>query len=275
MDWLNENASSMLTTLIGKSALGVVTGMDGTIAPVVEDPDGSPPTPRCRELLHALSQVTPLVAVLSARPSPDLHALVDLPELLYAGNRGLEMWNGGRMDFAPEVEASRPALEAAMSALYSMIDTRVQIEDGGSVLMVHCDTLDDADQIDALRASVKTVAEENGLRYFEASRMLEIRPSMVLDKGRSLERLVQAHNLEAVVYIGNDMGDLEAFKTVQQMRSSGRCYGVGVAVLNDWTPTQAEERADVMVQGTAGVEELLDWLYRARRDWSDHEASVM
>src|SRR5574342_694478 len=102
MDWLNESASLMLTTLIGKSALGGVTGMDGTIAPVVEDPDGSPPTPRCRELLHALSQVTPLVAVLSARPAPELHVLIDLPELLYAGNRGLEMWNGGRMDFAPE-----------------------------------------------------------------------------------------------------------------------------------------------------------------------------
>jgi trehalose 6-phosphate phosphatase len=141
--------------------------------------------------------------------------------------------------------------------------------------VIHCDALGDQTLIDALRESVKGVAEKNGLRYFEAKRLLEIRPSTVLDKGRALDRLVQAHNLEAVLYIGNDMSDVDAFKTVQRMRSSGECYGVGVAVLNNWTPTQAEERADVMVQGTSGVEEVLDWLYQARKDWADRQESVM
>jgi trehalose 6-phosphate phosphatase len=266
MDWLTDTTAPMLQTLIGKQKLGIVTGMDGTIAPVADDAEGNPPSARCRELLRDLSKVAEVVAVLSARPVSQLHALVDLPDVMYLGNRGLELWMGGRVDYAPEMESYRPALESAMSTLYSLIDSSVQIEDAGSALLLYLDAVTDPAALEALRADVSQVADSKGLRLFEGQRLLEVRPPMVLDKGRAVERLVSGHDLEGVLYIGNDLGDVDAFEAVQAMRDQATCYGAAVGVQGEWTSSEVS-KADMLVQGIPGVESLLSWLLSARQGW--------
>lgn len=262
MEWLNETTTSLLESLVSKDRLGIVTGMDGTIAAVSsESPDGHSPSARCREVLQGLSQITPLVAILSARPASDLHVLVDLPDVIYAGNRGLETWIGGRLDFSPEVEQHRPQLESAMMALYALIDSSIQVEDAGSALMIYCESAPD---MSVLRANVKQIAEDRGLRFFEASRVMEVRPPMVLDKGRALERLINHHQLDAVIYMGNDLSDVDAFTVLRSMRDSGQCAGAAIGVLNEWTASEVSTHVDVRVNGVQGAEDLLDWLYRAR-----------
>jgi trehalose 6-phosphate phosphatase len=266
MDWLTDTTAPMLQTLIGKQKLGIVTGMDGTIASVADDAEGNPPSPRCRDLLRDLSKVADVVAVLSARPVSQLHELIDLPDVMYLGNRGLEMWTGGRVDYAPEVESYRPALESAMSTLYSLIDSSVQIEDTGAALLLYLDEMTDQAALERLRADVTGIAESKGLRLYEGAHLLEVRPPMVLDKGRAVERLVGNHDLEAVLYIGNDLSDVHAFETVQMMRNQGTCYGTAVGVQGEWTSSKVS-KADLLVQGIPGVEALLAWLLSARQGW--------
>jgi trehalose 6-phosphate phosphatase len=266
MDWQNDKTTPMLQTLISKPKLGIVTGMDGTIAPVADDAEGNPPSPRCRELLRDLSKVADVVAVLSARPVSQLHALIDLPDVMYLGNRGLELWVGGRVDYAPEMESYRPALESAMSTLYSLIDSSVQIEDAGSALLLYLDGVTDQAALEALRSEVSRVVEAKGLRLYEGQHLLEVRPPMVLDKGPAVERLVSSHDLEGVLYIGNDLSDVDAFEAVQTMRAQGTCYGAAVGVQGEWTSSEVS-KADLLVQGITGVEALLAWLLSARQGW--------
>lgn len=266
MDWLNETTTSLLETLASKERLGIVTGMDGTITPISSDaPDGHSPSKRCRDLLQGLSQITPLVAILSARPASDLHVLIDLPDVVYAGNRGLEIWIGGRLDFSPEIEQHRPQLESAMMALYALIDSSIQIEDAGSALMIYCEAAPTGTDISLLRANVKQIAEKRGLRFFETSHIMEIRPPMLLDKGRALERLIQQYQLNAVLYIGNDLSDVDAFTFLHSVRDRGQISAAAVGVLNEWTASDVANHVDILVKGIEGAEDLLDWLYRARK----------
>jgi trehalose 6-phosphate phosphatase len=272
MDWLNETTTSLLEMLVSKDRLGIVMGMDGTIAAVSsESPDGHSPSARCREVLQGLSQITPLVAILSARPAADLHVLVDLPDVIYAGNRGLETWIGGRLDFSPEVEQHRPQLESAMMALYTLIDSSIQVEDAGSALMIYCEAAPAGTDMSLLRANIKQIAEDRGLRFFEASRVMEVRPPMILDKGRALERLINQHQLDAVIYLGNDLSDVDAFTMLHSLRDLGQVAGAAVGVLNEWTASDVSDHVDVLVKGVQGAEDLLDWVYRARGQRLDQE----
>lgn len=267
MDWQSEDAAELLHTLIGKPRLGLVTGMDGTLSPITDEWAGTPPSRRCQTLLAALAERLPLVAVLSARPALDLRYLINLPSLVYLGGRGLETWEGGRRDIAPEAAAFRQALESAMSGLYGSLGSAMQVEDAGSAVLVHFAESDsEAAQV---RTFVQELADQQGLRFFEGRRVFELRPPMLVDKGRALQRLVEHYALDGVVYLGNDVSDVDAFNMTHALRAQGTCFGIAVCVLSEWTATEAYEEADLTIDGFAGVEIFLDWLYRNRQVAAD------
>ncbi|MBN2469850.1 MAG: trehalose-phosphatase, partial [Anaerolineae bacterium] len=79
----------LLQALLRAARLGIITDVDGTISPIVDDPDAARVTPRNRELLAALAGHLALVAVVSGRAAGDVQARVNLPDLVYVGNHGL------------------------------------------------------------------------------------------------------------------------------------------------------------------------------------------
>ena len=60
----------------------------------------------------------------------------------------------------------------------------------------------------------------------------------------------------AVLFAGDDAGDLPAFAALEDLRSGGTTT-LGVAVLGAETPAAVRRAADVTVEGPAGLAELL------------------
>jgi trehalose 6-phosphate phosphatase len=109
----------------------------------------------------------------------------------------------------------------------------------------------------SLRPMLEQLASEAGLQLEPGRFVLELRPRG-LDKGGALTALVAERGARAVLFAGDDLGDLAAFAAVDELRRQG-VQGVTVWSASPEVPALAE-RADVVVNGPEGVVALLEAL---------------
>lgn len=264
MNW-QITAGDALDTLLRQPRIGLVTDVDGTISPIVADPDAAQVTPRARELLAALRPRLALVAAVSGRAAADVQARVGVPGLVTVGNHGLEVWAEGASRPAPEAACFRPALEAARAALDAALLPGMQVEDKTVTLSVHYRQTADPDATEAAFLPVaQTVADANGLRLHRGKMVFELRPPLQIDKGTAFRRLVEEYALSGAVYLGDDSTDADALRAARALRASGACYALAVGVeSDDETPVSVREASDILVPGVPGVEDFLARLLNA------------
>jgi trehalose-phosphatase len=84
-----------------------------------------------------------------------------------------------------------------------------------------------------------------------------MRPEVVINKGTAIVDLVQRHSLNGVVYLGDDITDVDAFVAMRELRDSGAVTALAVAVLSAETHPLVSSMADVTVPGVDACIELL------------------
>lgn len=241
----------------------IALDFDGTLAPIVADPQQSRPAPGALDALGALSRRGARIAVITGRDAGTvvrLGGLEAVPGLTVAGLYGAEWWQHGELSSPPTPDAIMtlrqrlPALVAGQSP-----DPAVWVEDKRLSLVVHARRADDPRAaIAALRPAVAELAAELGLELHDGREVLELRlPGF--DKGGALQRLTDDDD-SAVLFAGDDVGDLPAFGVVRALRAGGR-LAWSVAVHSQEAP-QAADAADVVVAGPADVVALLSALAR-------------
>jgi len=101
---------------------------------------------------------------------------------------------------------------------------------------------------------LRELAAANGLVLEPGRSVIEVR-SGTSDKGRVVDELMADTGAKAVLFIGDDLGDLEAMEAVGASLDRGLA-GLRVCVAN---PEVSELRqiADVIVEGPDGVMEFL------------------
>ena len=114
---------------------------------------------------------------------------------------------------------------------------------------------------DAARQAVETIAEralEAGLGIHWGRKVLEVRPPVQIDKGAGITSFLEDAGVNTAVYVGDDATDLDAFRALSEMADDGRLeLAIRVGVSSDEGPTEIAEQADLVVDGTDGVQELL------------------
>lgn len=263
-----QDATDTLRSLVETPRFGLVTDVDGTISPIVDNPDDARVTSRNRALLEQLGQELPLVAVISGRAAADVHDRVGLPHVLYIGNHGFEQWAIERAEpeAVPEVAVFRPALEKAIDALRPKLIPGMRLEDKAWTLSLHYRQTDDPDVVaETYRPIVEQVVDEFGLVLSEGRKVFELRPPIHINKGTALSTLAAEYELDALMFVGDDTTDVDAFVEARHMREEDRCRAYGVGVLSSSTPDPVLENADVLVEGVLGVESLFDWLLTVRK----------
>lgn len=234
----------------------IALDFDGTLSPLVPDPSRSRLADGVRAALDGLAAAGARVAIVTGRDATtviELSALADLPGLDVEGIYGAQRWHDGRLDSVDE-PAEMAHLRDRLPGLVDSADG-VWIEDKGLSLVVHARKADDpAAAIDALRAGVTELADELGLEVHPGRDVLELRlPGY--DKGGALTRLIERYQPAAVLYVGDDVGDLPAFEVVQTLRRSGRAAWSG-GIVSDDVPEIAES-ADLALHGPDDVAALL------------------
>jgi trehalose 6-phosphate phosphatase len=91
--------------------------------------------------------------------------------------------------------------------------------------------------------------------------VLEVRPPVQIDKGAGVRSFLDGEEIDAVLYAGDDVTDLDAFRMLDQLVEEGRLeHGIKVGVKSDEGPEEIVSDADLVVDGTRGVLELLSAL---------------
>lgn len=262
--WKNA-VETALRPLVSLPRLGLVTDVDGTISPIVDQPDVAQVTPRAKDLLAALAVRLTLVAAVSGRAAADVRARVGLPGLVYVGNHGLERWVGGHVEAVPQAAAYRGALQTALDALRTLSLPGLIVEDKGATLSVHYrQTARPEESAALLRPLVAAIAAGAGLKMVEGRMVFELRPPLDIDKGSAFRDLVARYALDGAVYLGDDTTDADALRAARALRASGACYALGLGVVSDGAPEAVAASADLLLDGIQDVQDFLAWLLSVR-----------
>jgi trehalose 6-phosphate phosphatase len=236
----------------------VALDYDGTLAPVVARPEDAVPASGALRALARLAPRLRALALVTGRPADvvvELGGLHDVPGLVVQGQYGAQRWSGGRLstpDPLPGVARARAALPALVGS------EGAHVEDKGLSLVVHTRRAPDpAGALERLTGPVADLATEVGLELHPGRLVLELRPPGV-DKRGALLALCEPLP-SAVVFAGDDLGDLPGYDAVEELRARG-VPGLLVCSGSDEGPAALRERADVVVDGPLGVVALLDAL---------------
>ncbi|AZQ72982.1 MULTISPECIES: trehalose-phosphatase [Streptomyces] len=265
---VTEAGRDGLAALLARPERAVVAlDFDGTLAPIVPDPERARAHPGAVPALARLAPRLGSVAVVTGRPAGvavrygGFAGIPGLEHLVVLGHYGAERWDA--VTGTVHAPAPHPGVAAVQAELPGVLDESgawrgTWIEDKGRAIAVHTRRADDPQAAyDTLRAPLAALAERHGLIVEPGRLVLELRPPG-MDKGVALAEYVRETGASAVLYAGDDLGDLAAFAAVEKLRTEGVpgtlvCSGSAeVAVL--------AERADLVVDGPAGVVELLTGL---------------
>jgi trehalose 6-phosphate phosphatase len=81
-----------------------------------------------------------------------------------------------------------------------------------------------------------------------------------MDKGEGIRALLAdaSEEIDAALYVGDDTTDLDAFRTLTELVAEGRlARAIRVGVSSEEGPSEIAAEADLVVDGPAGVQELL------------------
>ncbi|MCW2702154.1 MAG: Trehalose 6-phosphate phosphatase [Blastococcus sp.] len=235
---------------------------DGTLSPVVDDPQAARPLQGIVELLEPLARRFAAVALISGRPAPYLAEHVAAPGVRYLGLYGLQEMYEGQVRVDPRLEAARSAVDAAAAALRespAVRESGAWLEDKVYAVGVHTRRVPDRDRwTDAVDRTAREIAEQYGLEIIPGKMVWELRPAVRGDKGDGVRRVVAESGARAVVVVGDDLGDLPAFAAVAELAAEGH-DGLRVAVRSQEAPPELLAAADLVLEGPEGV---LDFLRR-------------
>jgi trehalose 6-phosphate phosphatase len=228
---------------------------DGTLAPIVDDPEGARPVPGVPALLGRLGARLHVVAVVSGRPLSYLERALGRPAGVHlAGLYGMEeIGPDGALRRDPGAEAWRGCVDEVTGALLADAPPGVTVEPKGLSVTVHWRQA--PDEARWAQEAVTAAAERTGLHAQPGRMSLELRPPVAADKGTVVTRL--GSGCPVVGCFGDDLGDLPAFEAVAALGRAGATT-ITVAVVDAESAPEVLAMADTTVEGPEGAVALLE-----------------
>jgi trehalose 6-phosphate phosphatase len=244
---------------------GLVTDVDGTISPIALDPAKSFVLPGCRDALASLRGSLDFVAVLTGREPQVARQLVGLEGIEYFGTHGMVRWT----DEGPLIhpDAGQFVERVASIAMFVREHLRhpgILIEEKGPTLAVHYrQTRNPLAVRQIIIQELGPLANEVGMAIFEGRMVVELRPPPPLGKGWTIEDIACSQELHALIYLGDDRTDIEAFDALRAWRDEAADrHGVALAVASPEMPAALVRAADFVLDDITAVELLMTELAR-------------
>ncbi|KAB2046155.1 hypothetical protein ERO13_D01G176700v2 [Gossypium hirsutum] len=268
----HPSALSMLEQIVGASKgkqIVMFLDYDGTLSPIVEDPDQAFMSTEMRAAVRDVARYFP-TAIVTGRCRDKVYSFVKLPGLYYAGSHGMDIKGPSKrcknkksnpgILFQPASEFL-PMIDEVYKALVERTKSigGAKVENNKFCVSVHFRRVDEKSW-GALAEQVRSVLNQYPkLKLTQGRKVLEIRPTIKWDKGRALEFLLAAlgygnSNDVLPIYIGDDRTDEDAFKV---LRDRGQGFGIIVSKV------PKETNASYTLQEPSEVKEflrrLVDW----------------
>lgn len=223
--------------------------LDGTLAPLGEDPDRTRVPAATRRVLVRLRQGGAEVVLVSGRSARAVAHISGTPVDAIIGDHGARLLQGGRLQ--PWLPADRPLLRRAARAVELFLRGRrgIWLERKDRSLAIHL-RLPGGHGNRTVR-EVAALLRRKGLRVLHGNRVLDAQLPGV-NKGAAVRRWLRRGRKDAVLYAGDDTTDRDAFLALAPravtIAIGGRVQGAAFRTLNPatfaaWLARLAEARA--------------------------------
>lgn len=200
---------------------------DGTLSPIVEDPEAAWIHPDSLAALRRLGPVLGAIAIITGRPVDQARRLgrfeesAGLEKLIVCGQYGAEHWDAttGQVTRPTRPDAVHELAERLPQWLIEHDAERIRVEDKGLAVALHTRGVAPG-LLDTLAPQIAALAAEFDLNVEPGRQVIELRASRT-DKGETLRRVVEEVHPESLVFAGDDLGDLPAFHEAIRLREGG------------------------------------------------------
>jgi trehalose 6-phosphate phosphatase len=225
--------------IAGRSGkVAVFLDYDGTLTPIVSQPEDAWLSDSMRQTLRALAARAP-VAILSGRDLDNVQRRVSVNGVVYAGSHGFDI--AGPRGLQKQVATEfLPNLDYAEKELREMLDRipEARVERKRFSIAAHYRNVKENVVPKVERAVSEVTARHCELRRIDGKKVYELLPAIDWDKGKAVIWLLETLGLESrsggirPIYIGDDSTDEDAFRAIERR-------GIGILVSDQSQPTAA------------------------------------
>lgn len=221
MNYLFDRIEKILRRLRVAKRIFFFLDYDGTLTPIVSHPEKAHLSQEMRGLLKSLKKNLKVsIAIVSGRSLEDLRNRINLKDIYYIGNHGLEIFEpkkGMRQLFPGEVVPELKRIRDRLNNLLSHIEGIV-LEDKGCILALHYRNADPR-WVPSILVSIKKELQNPmaPLCLGFGKYVFEVRPKLTVNKGTAVLELLGRVDQNGVLplYIGDDQTDEDAFKVLR------------------------------------------------------------
>ncbi|XP_074281711.1 putative trehalose-phosphate phosphatase D [Silene latifolia] len=233
-EWLVDHPSAMksfeeIMSIAEGKKIVVFLDYDGTLSPIVEDPELAFMSDTMRSAVREVASYFP-TAIISGRSRNKVYDFVQLDNVYYAGSHGMDIMtrrqkSGDRKgneaiifqpakEFLPEIQKIYKELEEEVKEIEG-----VTVEDNRFCISVHFRRANEKDYPLVEERVEVVLARHSRFRLTRGRKVLEIRPCISWNKGNAVEYLLETLGLSesndvVPIYIGDDTTDEDAFKVI-------------------------------------------------------------
>jgi len=287
LDVTKANALDHFETIFSKlngRRLVIFTDYDGTLSPIVEDPNSAFIPPKTSETLNRLAHNF-TVGIITGRSLQKIKDFVKLPNLYYAGSHGLDIIGPDESFKYTPGEDFRKIILDLQANLQEAIDSdedldKASVESSGFHVSVHYRRLN-PEFVPKLRCLTQSVVENSGyaVKICGGKMVYEVRPICEWNKGEALtylyrqiiqgeEEKVEELKTETSfvpIYLGDDTSDEDAFHALKAKLG----HGIGILV----SDTNKETHAEYSLRDPLEVEQFLSKIVESDDQGSSREHS--
>lgn len=202
---------------------------DGTLVPIASQPQEAVLPPTTRDLIRCLARVTN-VAIVSGRALSEIQKIVDLKELIYAGNHGFKIVSESFRYDVPVPEKWPETLLRVAERLKSVLSNieGVLFEDKEITVCIHFRLVAPGQSEEVRKRVQETIQpdlDRQSVCVKGGKKVFEICPPVEWDKGKAIQYLLSRPALSGryPLHIGDDETDEDAFRAIQSL-------GMGIRV---------------------------------------------
>ena len=244
-----------LASTLEDKKIAVFLDYDGTLTPIVQRPELAVLSEETRAVVRGLAARC-TVAIVSGRDLADVRNLVDIEEIFFAGSHGfdisgpegLNLQYQQRAEFLPILDRAEAELKETAGKVPGVLIERKKFS-----IAIHFRLASETD-LSTVEAEVDKVHSAHPeLRKAYGKKIFELQPDIEWHKGKAVLWLMEKLGIDSPdivpIYIGDDVTDEDAFRTLEQR-------GLGVVVME----TSRETHAHYFVKNPEEDRQLLEKL---------------
>ncbi|KAK7322447.1 hypothetical protein VNO77_25827 [Canavalia gladiata] len=277
--WLLKFPSALtsfeqITTCAKGKRIALFLDYDGTLSPIVDNPDCAFMSDNMRAAVKKVAEYFP-TAIISGRSRDKVYEFVGIRELYYAGSHGMDIMGPLRQSFSDnspnglrsadkqdnEVKLFQPAAEflPIIDEVRQLLMECTKDIEGATVennkfcVSVHYRNVNEESWNIVGQRVYNVLKDYPCLRLTHGRKVLEVRPVIDWDKGKAVTFLLESLGLNngddvLAIYVGDDRTDEDAFKVLREVNK-----GCGILV----SPAPRESHAIYSLRDTSEVMEFL------------------